>query len=291
MQSATIYDFYIPLGVSVLFLGIILAFGYVLFKNKSKNFKAYLFFLIWFLLGLMFHAQIFPLDMTVAERWFYFPFAGLLGIAGLMWSNFYQKRGWQVIVPFVFVVLFVLIILLLSVRTFLRNFDWKDNMTLFSKDSKASQSANLEFNLAVSLLDAKKKDEAKIHLGQAISLTSNKSMKAYYKGTLYGIEGDYEQARTSMLEAIKIDKSPLAYAAVSNMIYLNGTYEEAMEFVQSGLKEAPENGQLWLNFALLLYEKGNRSEAVDAAKRAFELSPTKDGEYVLRQIEKNQPVY
>jgi len=76
----TVNKFYIPLLSDILFFCLIIMFAIFLFKKKSEYFHYYIFFFIWFICGLGFHLQLFPLDMTVAERWFYIPSIGLLGM-------------------------------------------------------------------------------------------------------------------------------------------------------------------------------------------------------------------
>src|SRR5258706_5472663 len=56
--------------------------GYLIWR-KSRNFFIYfLFFSLWFYMGIGAHLQIIPLDEIVAKRWLYFPLVGLLGMLG-----------------------------------------------------------------------------------------------------------------------------------------------------------------------------------------------------------------
>jgi len=81
-------DFFLPLILEVL-----LFLTAVIYSLKKKD-KIFAFFFLWFLVGLLPHLQIIPLNMTVAERWLYFPMIGLLGMMGsiIKISNIkYQK--------------------------------------------------------------------------------------------------------------------------------------------------------------------------------------------------------
>ena len=69
-------NFFLPLILEVL-----LFLTAVIYSLKKKD-KIFAFFFLWFLVGLLPHLQIIPLNMTVAERWLYFPMIGLLGMMG-----------------------------------------------------------------------------------------------------------------------------------------------------------------------------------------------------------------
>src|SRR5258708_27738500 len=95
---------------------------------------------MWFLFGILFHSQIFPLDQTVADRWFYFPIVGILGMIGVLLEVFHinLKNIWIFSAVLIFVIL-------LSLRTFIRSVDWRDDFTLASHDSKVADTYNSEY--------------------------------------------------------------------------------------------------------------------------------------------------
>ncbi len=75
--------FFSSLGILVLFLGAALYLGKYLMQNRGdKDIRWYGFFCLWLSVGLVFHLQLFPFDDFVQDRWFYFPFVGLVGILG-----------------------------------------------------------------------------------------------------------------------------------------------------------------------------------------------------------------
>lgn len=89
---------------------------------------------MWFLIGIGFNLQLIPFDFTVADRWFYFPLVGILGIIGIATEEVekhvtkYKK---------VLIAVVIAIIVMLSIRTIARNADWQNGISLYS--------ANLQF--------------------------------------------------------------------------------------------------------------------------------------------------
>src|SRR5258708_37949937 len=76
-------QFYVPLLLdSVFFLGIVLL-GIWIYRRRNSLFLPYLFFALWFSIGVGMHMQFIPLDMTVSDTWFYFPMVGMLGMIGV----------------------------------------------------------------------------------------------------------------------------------------------------------------------------------------------------------------
>lgn len=129
VKSITLENYIFPLLIS--------GFFFILYKNETKHQadirNQFLFFTIWFTIGIGLLLQLIPLDMTVADRWFYFPIVGLLGLigAGLQIIQRSLKINKKLII-----FIAIVIIGLLSVRTINRNFDWKDYLTLCRHDLK-----------------------------------------------------------------------------------------------------------------------------------------------------------
>lgn len=91
----TVTNFIAPLLLDLVFCMSVIFFGGFLRKKNHTLFIQYLFFSLWFFIGLGFHLQLFPLDQTVADRWFYFPgvgFLGMLGITMVVFSETIRKK-------------------------------------------------------------------------------------------------------------------------------------------------------------------------------------------------------
>ena len=131
VKSIDISTFWLPLLIDVLVFVFLIIIGFYFWKRDRQYLKGYVFFCCWFVLGLLIYLQIIPLDMTVSDRWFYFPMVGLLGIIGILLSELIfahpRSNAWVILI-------LSIIILLFSGRTMMRNRDWKDAITLFKHD-------------------------------------------------------------------------------------------------------------------------------------------------------------
>ncbi len=161
INDITFSNFYIPLIVDLLVTAAILFLGFACWKKRSL-FVPFIFFTIWLVSGMLFHLNIFlSLDQIVADRWFYFPFVGLLGLIGVTFAllNISKKRY----LVFIFI-LWLVIVIPLSLRTRARVPDWKDTYTLYTHDLKVEENFILENAFGHWLLRNGKKDEANYYL-------------------------------------------------------------------------------------------------------------------------------
>ncbi|MGH7203950.1 MAG: hypothetical protein ACREHC_05900, partial [Candidatus Levyibacteriota bacterium] len=129
ITNVTSSSFYFPLIIDSAFFLLLCIAGFYVYKKNKKAFTVFMFFFLWFLAGLGMHLQLFPLDLTVADRWFYFPLAGLLGTVGIVVQTIkLQNKSIRTIIA----VLVVIVITSFSVITIIRNTNWADNMTLYT---------------------------------------------------------------------------------------------------------------------------------------------------------------
>lgn len=111
---------YIILGthLALILSGILYAF--YLKKHKPEFLKKFLFFIFWFLIGLILYIQIIPLDMLIARRWLTFSLIGILGILGVTASTFPLKSKK---LKLTFKILYMLYIFSLSITILKLNYN------------------------------------------------------------------------------------------------------------------------------------------------------------------------
>ena len=320
LPKITFLNFVIPLVVtsSLFLLGIGIAWA--LFKNKSvaiskkekvqkyaekvidfRNvdaFSLYVFFFVWTFLGMGIILQIVPLDMTVADRWFYFPFVGILGMIGIGIKQLHTRyAGLRKTVLLVVCVLVVL----LSIRTIIRNADWKDEITLFTHDLKLEPD---NYYMMITLA----KDYAKMGEYKKAVYYQENVIKRYVDiaglnelGTLYQQTKQYNKAIAAFSRAVALsenkatqdkDKNKIApYANVAYTYLLNKLPEEAISFLSShGIKKFPKNANLYTMLAIAESQIGDHEKALVAIKRARSLSNDAKIYSVYLQIKNNSSI-
>jgi tetratricopeptide (TPR) repeat protein len=276
VKTIDFQNFYFPLLVDIVFLGAIGFLGYQLFKRK-KHFSLYLFFLLWFAAGISIHLQILPLDMTVADRWFYFPYVGLLGLSGLavtMLSKKFLKK--QIVITII-----VTVLILLSARSIVRNANWHDDTTLLLHDIKVHSNYELENNLASFLLYQRRFDESLVHAKRSVELYE-------YDKNLTNLGFVYEQVKDNKNAELNYRKSislyskstrndaaiSRAYLRLSGIYLFNGNPKQAESVLLEAVERYPNNGVLWSFLAQAQYDQKKQEEALLSAQKAKKYFPS-----------------
>lgn len=268
-------NFYVPLILDGLFIGLIFYLGWYIYKFKQHLFKTWIFFSVWLISGLAMYSQIFALDMTVADRWWYFPLIGLLGIFGLVGEIRMFDRGKKTVIAA------GLIILALAVRTMMRNTDWRDPITLYSHDGAVLENFDLENSLGAELNMVGKTNEAIFHFQKSVNLFPHET-NLFNLGLAYETAGDPDKAEKYYFEALKAKSyrevpKPHMHHSVTyeklGILLLRHDPQSGLRVINSGLADYENNAQLWYTKALCEYKENKISDALVSATRAFNLLP------------------
>jgi tetratricopeptide (TPR) repeat protein len=271
-------DFFLPISMLIVFFSGVLFAGKKLIEKNTHQFKLFLFFTLWFLLGLSIHLQIIPLDGTVAVRWFYLSMVGILGMIGIVIQQFITKKNAKTIL----LIVAVIIIGIFSLRTIIRNSDFKDNLTLMCHDANVSHdNFSLENSCGVSLLAVGSLDAAQIHLERSVALAPYFGTNYWGLGAVLGRKAEiyknknlYDRSVIAFKTAITIEPSiPWSYESLGYLYSRYADTETARTFLKSSLKKFPNDYTLWLHFAYEEYKAGDSKTALQAITNAYILNP------------------
>ena len=259
-------QFLLPLFFTLFFLGCLTLIGAQLAKEKKGIFLSYIFFITWLVLGLAPHLQLIPLTMVVADRWFYLPIVGLLGIIGIV-LKYYVKFSKNLAIY-----LGLMIILILSVRTFARSFDWRDNLVLYSQDIKLHpDNYNLLINLAHELFIRRQYGQAQELYERAVTIAPNGWLGWNNLGTNYYAQQNYAKAEENYLKAIKNGRYESAFSNLVILYFEQKNFLKAKEVCQEAIGIYPNNPILWRLLALSEAEVGSLDKAIEYAQKSDSL--------------------
>lgn len=294
VPSISLNNFYLPLFFSLLFLFAIAYFGYLIWRGDNrKTFYSYLFFALWYFIGIGMYMQIVPLDLTVTDRWFYVPMIGLLGMLGIFYVEAEKKNK---IFARTFIGIFVIILCVFSIRTVIRNANWADEKTLYSHDVKLTKSFSLENNYANILSSEKKYDEALYYTKDSIALNPV-DYNIFNLGSIYESKGDLNNARKYYYRSLNALGTSLSktnhtidmYLAIAEFSAIRDTSPN-LDVIMKGLKDFPDDPSLWMFLAIAHYRLGNIQKSQSAINKAYNLSQAKNILYVKQQIDKRLPI-
>jgi len=275
VRSISINQFFLPLMLSGLFFGLFL---YASFRFRSK---IIFFGLAWFSLGLGPILNIFPLDMTIGERWLYSPFIGLIiAFAGLFASLLAKYPKFLILISCL-----ALMVPILGIRTIIRNLNWHDGLTLYSHDLRLNpDSFDIENNLGVELFRYGKIEEAKPHFERSLKLNPKWHFAMNNLGAVYQREGNYQKAEELYQSVLKQSDYYLAYENLAYLILETSTLEETINFTKEAVAKFPQNSRLRVVLALAYYQNSQFKEAEIEAKEAFFLEPSVANQALIRMI-------
>jgi tetratricopeptide (TPR) repeat protein len=226
---------------------------YALMKLKEKNIISYaiLFFLITFSI---LSNLVFNIGTFMNER---FMFTPLLGFTIIIAWFFNQKLIKLVGNAKTVLGIFILIMLLYSVKTISRNFAWKDDLTLFSTDVKTStNSIKVNASYGGKLMETSREEEneekriemlntAKKHL--QISLGFHKTYSAAWVllGNVNTELGNWDEARVCYDNCLKTyTHQPEALARLNyngQVAFRDGDYKRSVKDFRVLLKHKPND--------------------------------------------------
>lgn len=234
VTKLNVTDFIIPLFIDVLFVTGVIAAGWYIYRRYNKLFRPYLFFALWFLFGIAPYMQLIAApDATVADRWFYLPFAGLLGMIGIFIQTIRFRRKWKI----TGVVLATIVILLLAARTIVRNTNWRDGLTLYSHDVIVNPNFDLQSKLSVEFYNAGQLNQAMTHAQKALALEPY-DIPALGTLALIDVKQQKPQLAIPLFQKLLV-QDPKNYLGLTNLInaYLvSGDRVDALKYTQEALK-------------------------------------------------------
>ncbi len=292
VKKITWMTFTFPLLADTVFCSLLGWFLFVLKRTQSKLLTPYLFFLFWILVGIGFHLQLFPLDVTVSARWFYLPMIGLLGMIGCTWLFLSSRLTINHSVKKFLIGVIIIVLVSLSIRTFMRTFDWRNGLTLTKHDLALSpDNFLLENNYGVELFRIGELDEASIHYRRSIELQSRWWENYNNLGIYYLLKGNLSAAESSYIKSITNGEYYDAYANLSLLYLKEKRYVESLNYLEETLRLFPQsqqNSKILYALAIDYYQTGQKEQALIVASSLLKIDSSSLNQELYQFIKTNK---
>ncbi|MFC1626763.1 tetratricopeptide repeat protein [Patescibacteria group bacterium] len=256
-----------------------------IYKKAIHTCKTYVFFLLWFIIGLSLHLQIIPLEVPYADRYFYLPIIGLLGMLLTIYVSLLSKTK----IYKLFLSIIICILIIYSGLTLKRTFEWRNSEILLIHDLNIDPGNYYLQNLLGTIYIRNEnytKAEPLIH-------NSIASYRFFGNINNYAIiqlhKNSIDEAITLFEEAIELSGNYTTYVNLANVLfYEKQDIEQAKLFTTNSLHKYPYSSPLLVVLAQSDYLLGNYDEALKHAIKANTIDDNNYTKDVLIIIQNKQ---
>jgi protein O-mannosyl-transferase len=234
----------------------------------------------WILAGAIYFAGfattaniLMPTGTIMGERLAYLPSAGFCLALALAWQwlqRKQQKVAWGAL---------AVIVLALSVRTVVRNRDWKDPFALFTADARAvPNDAKIHANLAGQYLLRRQMDLAATEYQAALRIEPDFADSLASYSAIEFERGNVASARAMIERALSLsDRNDLKYDFMSvlyaDILMKSNQHDKALQVLNGQIKESPMYSPAWSTRAELHCERGELAAGRSDAQMSLRLNP------------------
>ncbi|MDP3919341.1 MAG: tetratricopeptide repeat protein [Candidatus Omnitrophota bacterium] len=224
--------------------------------------------ILWFFLALSIESSIIPINDFMFEHRVYLPMAGICFLIPDLLIRGIKRR------EFLYAAAAVLIFSLAG-TTYARNRVWRSGVSLWQDAvDKAPGSSRARTNLGKELLDEGRFEEAKTQLLEAVRLNPDHPKAYNLLGGIYAEGGDRALGLRYLEKAVAIDPTDPDF-----LYNLGSTYGEmgdnsrAQTLFEKALAEAPDHVQALTGLGLIYYLQGDLKKAVELYRKALVVVP------------------
>lgn len=231
--------------------------------------KRITFWILWFLLGISITLSPFGANWIVAERYVYFGSIGLLVTVVLLYEKWIGKKLGR---SFNLIALLI-ILMVLGIRTMVRNGEWKNQDTLWLATAKYSPSSAQNHNNLGDVF-ARQKDFTKAieEFGKAIKINPRYADAYHNLGNAYLSLGRVDEGEQSYQKALEFNpKLWQSYAQLGAINANRGDWSAAENIVLKGIS-VTSDVNLYQVLGKIYTLEGKTEKAKEAFDQATKLS-------------------
>jgi tetratricopeptide (TPR) repeat protein len=257
-----------------------IALAYVWLKARSET----SFYILWFFVTLIPVYNIIPFNAIMAERFLYLPsiaFASLFAIffVGIIRANKTNTYGRLAAIS----ALTLMMVFYVS-ATIMRNFEWRNDITLYSKeversphDPVAHNNMGLTYakyaraNISDERVSGAYASLAIREYKEAISLSPEYDAAYKNLANLAMTMGLYDIAIENFKLALKFKEDALSYNNLSAACYCKGMFDDTIAYSKKALSLKPDYADAYINMGNAYLMKDDKAKAASAWRRAVKL--------------------
>jgi protein O-mannosyl-transferase len=228
----------------------------------------------------------------MGERLAYLPSAGFCLLIALIWASLERRRqafAWA---------LLLCLVAAFSLRTIVRNRDWRDNPTLYSTDIRAvPNSVRAHLNLGDEFLRRGQVEPAHNEFQLALNIYPDSDGALERFGMTEALMGQNQQACWDLGKALSLAQLndpnyDLMAWNLATVLTRVGEDDEALKVLNREIAESRGSTRVWSTRAVIRYRKGEVDSARYDATHALQLDPANaQAQTLLTELTKNAPAY
>lgn len=230
------------------------------------------FWFTWVVCGLGITLLPLKISWIVAERYMYPAVIGLSVVVGMLFDAILSRKRWNV----VGICLIAVVALALSMRTIVRNNDWRTEDSLWVATAIVSPDDPHSWNNMGDVYGRHGEYEKSIEaFTRAIQMNPNYADAYHNIGNTYVYMKKYQEAVPFFEKALSINPNlwqsyqDLAFIAVADK-----EYPKAIEYFKQALVINPNEVVLWTNIGVVYAEMGDKDNAKLAVEHALQIDPS-----------------
>lgn len=254
--------------ICIFFIFGLIALGVYLVRKKPL----FSFSIFWFLGNLVIESSIIPLEIIFEHR-LYLPSMFFYFVLAFVLNHHVIQKEW-IKKPYA-VVLVVLFIFLQGMGTYVRNFAWQNEITLWSDCvEKSPQKARTHHNLGHAFQKRGMLTEALNAYKKALVLDPHSIETHVNLGSIYEKKGMLEEAIIESRKALALNPEVVeAYNNLGQIYEKQGLIEEAIDAYRKAIDLHPKIENAYNNLAQLYQKSGQLDKALAVLSEAIRVQP------------------
>lgn len=253
----------------VLYAALTLLFFAIIIVTYIKKQKILFFGLSFFTLSLSLMVSPLPIASYLAERYVYLGSFGILLSFAYLFVRLVLNRWQRLGLLIIFVV-----ILLLGIRTYIRNKDWNDRNFWKATVAESPYSFQAHNSLGLVYLHDKKYKEATKEFQRTIDLAPN--FAEAYENIGYALQLNKQLQQSEYYYMIALKLNPQMWKVYKNLggLYLSyKDYDKAIAFAQRAIELHPNDPELYTNLGIIYFEMRDDTTAHASFQKALQIDP------------------